>query len=238
MTSQTASSKLPPSSVFSFTAPFPLPSSTLINTQASKQQRRVSLALPSSPRLFPAWSFRDDTSVGVTANNGSPEQEKRGKMRGVESEDSQSGQIASTSASTIIQTQPQPEKKQRKKWSEDETQMLVKGCNKVCVPIVSVCATPNIRYSGVSGIGKLFSMTPNLYLTIVPLSTLRTGALPHIIVSLSVLNFLQIPYIFPRCLPPTLSERQNPSIIQNPLVFAGRYLNLRKDPFQETASVY
>ncbi|KAK7680846.1 hypothetical protein QCA50_016156 [Cerrena zonata] len=128
MASQAANPKLPPTSAFSFTAPFP-PPPPLTNPQSSKQQRRVSLALPSSPRLFPAWSFRDDTSVGVNAANGSSEQEKRGKMRRVESEDGQSSaQIASTS--TIIQTQPQPEKKQRKKWSEEETQMLVRGCNK------------------------------------------------------------------------------------------------------------
>lgn len=142
MASQTASSKLPPTSAFSFTAPFPPPSSTLTNSQSSKQQRRVSLALPSSPRLFPAWSFRDDTSVGVGVSGGS-EQEKRGKMRRVESEDGQSSaQIASTS--TIIQTQPQPEKKQRKKWSEEETQMLVKGCNKVCTPILFTSAVTDV----------------------------------------------------------------------------------------------
>lgn len=135
MASQAANPKLPPTSAFSFTAPFP-PPPPLTNPQSSKQQRRVSLALPSSPRLFPAWSFRDDTSVGVNAAGGSSEQEKRGKMRRVESEDGQSSaQIASTS--TIIQTQPQPEKKQRKKWSEEETQMLVRGCNKVCTTILS-----------------------------------------------------------------------------------------------------
>ncbi|KAJ7833045.1 hypothetical protein B0H14DRAFT_3463022 [Mycena olivaceomarginata] len=30
---------------------------------AAGKQRRVSLALPSSPRVVPAWHFRDDTSV-------------------------------------------------------------------------------------------------------------------------------------------------------------------------------
>lgn len=64
-------------------------------------------------------------------------------MRRVESEDGQSSaQIASTS--TIIQTQPQPEKKQRKKWSEEETQMLVKGCNKVCTLILSTSAVTDV----------------------------------------------------------------------------------------------
>ncbi|CAL1697612.1 unnamed protein product [Somion occarium] len=120
--------KLPPSSAFSFSAPFPPPQSSLNipNPHSSKQQRRVSLALPSSPRLFPAWSFRDDTSVGVNVT--SSEQEKRGKMRRVESEDGQT--LAQASSSTLTQMQSQPEKKQRKKWSEEETQMLVRGCNK------------------------------------------------------------------------------------------------------------
>ncbi|KAI0739307.1 cytochrome P450 [Irpex lacteus] len=52
-----------------------------------KQQRRVSLALPSSPRQFPAWSFRDDTSVGVGVS--SPPAlvpEKKGKIRRIASD--------------------------------------------------------------------------------------------------------------------------------------------------------
>lgn len=116
------SSKLPSTSTFSFTAPFP-PSS------AFAKQRRVSLALPSSPRLFPAWNFRDDTGLGVhSADSSGLAPEKKGKMRRIatgedraDDESSQSPQPAPT----------QPEKKPRKKWTIEETNMLVAGCNKV-----------------------------------------------------------------------------------------------------------
>ncbi|KAJ7024704.1 hypothetical protein C8F04DRAFT_1301918 [Mycena alexandri] len=73
---------VPSSATFSFKAPF-LPASATASTSTStsasgavpcapsnplegsgqQKQRRVSLALPSSPRLVPAWNFRDDTSV-------------------------------------------------------------------------------------------------------------------------------------------------------------------------------
>ncbi|KAI0078424.1 hypothetical protein K474DRAFT_1660443, partial [Panus rudis PR-1116 ss-1] len=135
---------LPSSSTFSFIAPYPPPASSsaiLTSPQSSKQQRRVSLALPSSPRLFPAWSFRDDTSVGVNANTElSPE--KKGKMRRIDCVEGQTPFQQTSSTSTLVpqsmpnpfdshsHSQPIPEKKPRKKWSEEETQMLVKGCNK------------------------------------------------------------------------------------------------------------
>ncbi|KAJ7572661.1 hypothetical protein C8J56DRAFT_874906 [Mycena floridula] len=86
------------STTFSFKAPFP----------ATTKQRRVSLALPSSPRLVPAWDFRDDTGLGSHV----PEclmPEKRGKMR-------------------KIAPEGDDEKRPRKKWSEEETKMLVDGC--------------------------------------------------------------------------------------------------------------
>ena len=73
-TSVTPLAKLPSTSTFSFTAPFQQPQdpSCSVSLTPHKQQRRVSLALPSSPRQFPAWSFRDDTSVGVAAAAPSP----------------------------------------------------------------------------------------------------------------------------------------------------------------------
>ena len=75
--------------------------------------RRVSLALPSSPRLVPAWTFRDDTSIPDTMP------ERKGKIRRL-ADDAQDGFVV--------------QKKQRKKWSDEETQMLVDGCNTVRVP--------------------------------------------------------------------------------------------------------
>lgn len=103
---------LPSTSTFSFKAPFP----------ASLKQRRVSLALPSSPKLVPAFNFRDDTGLQSHVAETSSTPEKRGKMRRI------------TGESDGEEPSPQTEKKHRKKWSAEETQMLVDGCNKVrCV---------------------------------------------------------------------------------------------------------
>lgn len=107
--------KVPSASTFSFKAPFPASSSS-----TALKQRRVSLALPSSPRVVQAWSFRDDTGldshVPETVGSGLMP-EKRGKMRKI--------------ATATDDDSPLQEKKQRKKWSPEETQMLVDGCNRV-----------------------------------------------------------------------------------------------------------
>ena len=115
---------LPPSSSspFPFTAPFSESSSS----QATIKQRRVSLALPSSPKVCSAWSFRDDTAVdkSVASTSSTPASEKKGKMRRVTADDK-----------PLDKALPQPEKRQRKKWTEEETQMLVTGCNTVCLRV-------------------------------------------------------------------------------------------------------
>ncbi|RDB18181.1 hypothetical protein Hypma_000546 [Hypsizygus marmoreus] len=107
--------QVPTASTFSFKAPFPASSST--TPFAPLKQRRVSLALPSSPRVVQAWNFRDDTGLDshvpeTEASRAMPE--KRGKMRKI---------------ATGADSEPFQEKKQRKKWTEEETQMLVTGCN-------------------------------------------------------------------------------------------------------------
>lgn len=115
--------QLPSTSTFSFSAPFPLSASTSVSSAPSPlKQRRVSLALPSSPRLFPAFSFRDDTGVGVHSAADSSSSEKKGKMRRIESDHQDDD---------VLQLTGPSEKKMRKKWTTDETQMLVDGCNKV-----------------------------------------------------------------------------------------------------------
>ncbi|KAJ4490509.1 hypothetical protein J3R30DRAFT_3422273 [Lentinula aciculospora] len=95
--------KAPSVETFSFKAPLLPASSTAVG---SSKQRRVSLALPSSPRVVPtsAWTFRDDTGL----------EEKKGKLR----------KIATDGEEELH------ERKLRKKWTQEETQMLVDGCNK------------------------------------------------------------------------------------------------------------
>ncbi|KAG6889209.1 hypothetical protein C0995_002669 [Termitomyces sp. Mi166 len=107
--------QVPSSSTFSFKAPFPASSSTLAVPSPIKQ-RRVSHVLPSSPRVVQAWNFRDDTGLDAHV----PETEsmtpaKKGKMRKL---------------TNGAESEPYMEKKQRKKWSDEETQMLVTGCNR------------------------------------------------------------------------------------------------------------
>ncbi|EED83632.1 predicted protein [Postia placenta Mad-698-R] len=120
-------SRLPSTSTFSFTAPFPPPSeASSSNVASALKQRRVSLATNSSPRIVPAWSFRDDTGVGVHSIDSSGlAPEKKGKMRRIESS------IDRTDEEGALQ--PSTEKKPRKKWTMEETQMLVNGCNKANV---------------------------------------------------------------------------------------------------------
>ncbi|KAG1750478.1 uncharacterized protein EDB91DRAFT_1217164 [Suillus paluster] len=115
----------PPTAVtFSFTAPFPAVSSSISSASPASsalKQRRVSLALPSSPRLVPAWSFRDDTDLtSHVAETSAPMPERKGKMRKIAGD----GDYRDTPGAFIVQ-----QKKPRKKWSEEETQMLVEGCN-------------------------------------------------------------------------------------------------------------
>ncbi|KAA1466870.1 hypothetical protein DENSPDRAFT_743887, partial [Dentipellis sp. KUC8613] len=112
-TSSDSPPKTLPSSTFSFTAPFPSSSTT---RAAALKQRRVSLALPSSPRQVPAWTFRDDTDIESRAS------ERKGKMR----------KLASGESSRTDDASPllAGEKKARKKWTMEETQMLVEGCNR------------------------------------------------------------------------------------------------------------
>lgn len=104
----------PPTSSFTFKAPYP-PTTGL-------KQRRVSLAVPPSERVVPAWSFRDDTSVEThVAETDAAALDKAGPLADSPDE---------------MKPPPDPvhpalEKKARKKWTMEETQMLVDGCNKV-----------------------------------------------------------------------------------------------------------
>jgi hypothetical protein len=141
---------LPSASTFSFTAPFPPPSSTV-------KQRRVSLALPSSDsRQTPAaWKFRDDTGLDLHSSDALASSSlgcsnnRFGKMPNppVCDEDP-------TDESAVL-----PEKKQRKKWTPEETQNLVTGCNRVSISL-SIFYIPAygsvLLQSGAWGIGRLF----------------------------------------------------------------------------------
>ena len=117
-------------------------------SQLTLKQRRVSLALPNSPRLVPAWSFRDDTAVDAPSAAGSPlvsTQEKKTKAQ----RKSASIMISSTDMKAVVQDKPPgpvPEKRPRKKWSEEETQMLVTGCNIVRLLLITFYSEMLILY--------------------------------------------------------------------------------------------
>ena len=141
-----STSSQPYTTTFSFTAPYPPSPAPSAQAQSLAKQRRVSLALPSdsSPRIFPAWSFRDDTGLGVHSPD-SPQdddvEKKGGKMRKIANDDSLGADSDVHSCTQAGQPPPlqgptptnpdKPEKKPRKKWTMEETQMLVAGCNKV-----------------------------------------------------------------------------------------------------------
>ncbi|TFK62088.1 hypothetical protein BDN72DRAFT_903520 [Pluteus cervinus] len=122
-----SNSQIPSASAFSFKAPLSTASSSLalhtsVSTPASPlKQRRVSLALPNSPRLVPAWSFRDDTGIeSHVAETSGLVPEKKVKIRKIANGADEEGEQHITL----------PEKKPRKKWTPEETQMLVDGCNR------------------------------------------------------------------------------------------------------------
>lgn len=109
------------SSTFTFKAPYP--PTTPGGSQGASKQRRVSLALPNTPRLVPAWNFRDDTTIDAHVTSSTPLTEKKGKMR------RSASTATNPSDNRIGEILVVPEKRQRKKWTEEETQMLVNGCN-------------------------------------------------------------------------------------------------------------
>ncbi|KAK0200498.1 hypothetical protein DFS33DRAFT_1362106 [Desarmillaria ectypa] len=116
-TTAATTSSLPLTAEFSFKAPFPASSTSTFHASPLKH-RRTSLALPTSPKLVPAFSFRDDTGLESHVAETCLVPEKRGKLRKI-------------SADAENDDWPQAtEKKLRKKWSAEETQMLVDGCNK------------------------------------------------------------------------------------------------------------
>ena len=150
----------PSTSTFSFKAPFPTPSSSL-----PLKQRRVSLALPSSPRLVPAWSFRDDTGLDShIAGTSELTPERKGKMRKLDMDQDTSDAMS--------------EKRQRKKWTAEETQMLVDGCNTVCGTPLELSATMTDRkfYSGELVTGKPFLKIQTSNLTTALLLISKTGS--------------------------------------------------------------
>lgn len=111
----------PPSSTFTFKEPYApaTPSSSSAPSSApSLKQRRVSLAIAPSERVVPAWSFRDDTSVEKHVAEGAA-------LAKTESPDGDEDRVPLSLVPSDALV-----KKARKKWTAEETQMLVDGCNK------------------------------------------------------------------------------------------------------------
>ncbi|KAF8630080.1 hypothetical protein AX17_005478 [Amanita inopinata Kibby_2008] len=131
----TTATTVPSSSTFSFKAPFPAPSSSTNDASSSPlspssalKHRRVSLALPSTPRVVQPWRFRDDTTLDSHSqqqqhSTASSSSEKRGKMRKI------SAGVGGDDDEHSLHL-PVQEKKLRKKWTPEETQMLVDGCQR------------------------------------------------------------------------------------------------------------
>ncbi|KAF9449297.1 hypothetical protein P691DRAFT_728189 [Macrolepiota fuliginosa MF-IS2] len=91
-----------PSADLSFTWPSP-----------ALEQRRVSLALPSSTPHAP-WSFHDDTNIAGPSDH-----------QWVDYQSAIEPKKPETDALDIL-----PKKNLRKNWSPEETQMLIEGCNR------------------------------------------------------------------------------------------------------------
>lgn len=127
-----------------------LPASTSVSVSASAKQRRVSLALPSSDfRNLQAWSFRDDTRLDLlsTSNDNSKPLRLDGNAATAAPRNvtphSEEGEKEPTQELIHL-----PEKRPRKKWSHEETQNLVRGCNKVRhFVIVRLCTLPLLEGS-------------------------------------------------------------------------------------------
>ena len=147
-------------SSFSFQPPFPASSSSTMadpsSPSPSLKQRRVSLALPSTPRVVQPWSFRDDTTIDSHpqpqqqhASSSSTSSEKRGKMRKI----SPTTGLDDNDSSLAL---PVQEKKPRKKWTPEETQMLVDGCQRVCFVsfFFLLCHIHNNSFSAQHGVGN------------------------------------------------------------------------------------
>jgi hypothetical protein len=93
----------------------------------SLKQRRVSLAVPSSARLVPAWSFRDDTSVEKhvaegALGSGAESGGGKGKARAADEGSPDDG---------LGEGSKEREKKARRKWTAEETTALIEGCQTV-----------------------------------------------------------------------------------------------------------
>ena len=101
----------------------------------------------SSPRIFPAWSFRDDTGLGVHSPDSAQAPDdatdaKKGKIRRIAGGDdaADAGDMTMNMGMSNGSCGRQPpsmmnseklEKKPWEKWTMGRTQMLVARCNKV-----------------------------------------------------------------------------------------------------------
>ena len=139
--------QVPSVPAFSFKARLPTSSSSqsTSSTATGLKQRRVSLALPSSTRV--AWNFRDDTGVeSHVPETGASDlvPEKWRKMRKI---------------APLGDNEVPHEKKQRKKWSDEETQMLVTGCNIVsCFDTIIYHPWPHSELSTALATGRQSSV--------------------------------------------------------------------------------
>jgi Myb-like DNA-binding domain len=184
-------------------------------SSSATKQRRVSLATPASEREVPAFKFRDDTGLP------SPSEERRGKVR-------------------RLTSPAPPEKKARKKWTMEETQMLVEGCNRVGLLLLSSLLhlvgyrvlTFSFRFSQ-HGVGnwKAILNDPTLHfdnrspvdLKDRYVSFTRAISAPLLMIPLPPLQF---PYLLPRRVQATLPKRKDPPLFKSTLGLTGWHIHL------------
>lgn len=129
MTTTTSTTSPLPTTSNTNTAFPPAPASVSVPT--SVKQRRVSLAVsPSDLRSLQAWPFRDDTRLDLlsTSNDGTKPLRFDGSVGNTVTRNGDP--YATPHSEGEKELIHLPEKRPRKKWSNEETQNLVKGCNK------------------------------------------------------------------------------------------------------------
>ncbi|KAJ7278860.1 hypothetical protein C8J57DRAFT_1573660 [Mycena rebaudengoi] len=165
----------------------------LLQGPSTRCVRIWSLRYPPRRGLVPAWNFRDDTRVGagsdavparVERGRSTSADQRRGKMRRLAvdagEEDDDEDEEGDAGKSAAAKDQKPKEKKVRRKWTPEETQMLVDGCNTHGVGNwKAILSDPSLSFAGRSPV----DLKDRRHLTrtgssgaIFPAAVVRTGS--------------------------------------------------------------